>query len=573
VHESSGIGSATNDFHLSRPGSRASLHPDLAGRRAVDVVTRGSGVRARIAARPEPPNDRFFDPLVADLVEGGAFSRSRFAVTWNDTAALGALARAKQRPLDPGLAAELLATHRRLGASPASLRALDSLARGEAVCAVAGQQPAPLGGPLYALHKTASAVALAREVAERTGVPCVPLYWMHGEDSDFAEIRAVMTADRELKADDLALPPGAHRDGELIAGIALDPLRELVTQAITRWEGLPHRAVAEALVRRSLEPARDLGDAISALWLALFGAQGLIVIDPRLPAFRAAARPIVGGYLEQADTLGDVVRRAGDLLERRFQRRPLDGPTLDSFVFAIEDGRRRKVSPAEARAFAGPLSPSVALRAAVQDGVFPTVAMACGAAEVAYLAQLREVFEAVGVRAAAPVPRFGATWLPRAAIALLEAAGVAEIEVIAAADATLKHLAERETPAAARAELERSRREAFESLERYAHQARAVDASLPQMVESARAKIDFQYARLLEGLVGKVRHRLERQHPEWPRLRYYLLPGERLQERRLASLEVVAYRGDAVIGELCDAARDHARRLAEGVHEHYVLEL
>jgi uncharacterized protein YllA (UPF0747 family) len=539
----------------------------------LDTVTRASGVRLRVAARPEPPNDRFFDPLVADLVQGGEFTRGRFAVTWNDAAGLSGLARAKQRPLDPGLAAELLAWHERLGASPASLRSVERMSRGEAVCSVTGQQPAPLGGPLYALHKTASAVAIARLAEERTGIPCVPLYWMHGEDSDFAEIRAVMVGDRELKADDLTLPSAAHRDGELIAGIALEPLRDLVTQAVARWEGLPHREAAEAVARRSLERARDLGEAISALWLALFGAQGLVVIDPRLPAFRAAARPIVDRYLAAPDALRDAVRHAGDALERRFQRRPLDGPTLESFVFAIEEGRRRKVSPAEARAFGGPLTPSVALRAAVQDGVFPTIGMACGAAEVAYLAQLREVFEGVGVQPAAPVPRLGATWLPPASIALLEAAGVTELELVTAADATLRGLAEREVPAAARAALESSRRHANESLERFAEAARAVDASLPQMVESARAKVDFQYARLLEGLVGKVRHRLERQHPEWPRLRYYLLPGERLQERRLASLEVVAYRGVRVVDELCDRAEEHARRLLEGAHEHYLLEL
>ena len=45
------------------------------------------------------------------------------------------------------------------------------------------------------------------------------------------------------------------------------------------------------------------------------------------------------------------------------------------------------------------------------------------------------------------------------------------------------------------------------------------------MVDSARGKLDFQYARLREGLVGKVQQKLERQHPEWLRLRYYLHAG------------------------------------------------
>jgi hypothetical protein len=93
------------------------------------------------------------------------------------------------------------------------------------------------------------------------------------------------------------------------------------------------------------------------------------------------------------------------------------------------------------------------------------------------------------------------------------------------------------------------------------------------MVDSARAKIDFQFQRLREGVVGKVQKRLERQHPEWLRLRYYLMPGEKWQERRLASLEVAAYRGRATGGEVADLARDHARRLTRGVLEHVVAEL
>lgn len=66
--------------------------------------------------------------------------------------------------------------HRRLGASQASLANLERLVRGEAVATVAGQQPAPLGGPLYSLHKTSSAVGLAAVVRSRAGVPAVPLY-------------------------------------------------------------------------------------------------------------------------------------------------------------------------------------------------------------------------------------------------------------------------------------------------------------------------------------------------------------------------------------------------------------
>ena len=539
------------------------------------LVTRSLRIRARLEPRPEPPFDRLYDPLVHDLVHEGELARERFASRWPDTAALRRLAETKRAPLGKELARSLAEYHRRLGATEASLAALEQVARGEAVCTVAGQQPAPLGGPLYSLHKTASAAGMCGVVTQRTGVPCVPLFWMHGEDSDFAEIRSATLGGPGLELRDLTLPAAAHPEGGLVGSLPTGPLARLVEQALAVWSGLGGAGEARTLLETPLSRARDLGEAYSALMLALFGGCGLVVVDPRLPEFRAAARDLIDRYLERAESLSAAARAAGDLLERRIGRRPLADPALESFVFAVEDGVRRKVTVAEARSLGRqkPLSPSVALRPVIQDGVFPTVAMACGASEIAYLAQLREVFEGVGVAAACPVPRLSATWMPPAAVELLQASGAQAWDLVAGADQALKSLAEREVPAEVRAELERARLSTLQALERFAGTSARVDPSLPQMVESARGKVDYQFARLLEGLTSKSRHRLERLHPEWPRVRYYLLPGDRLQERRLASLEVIAYRGAAAGSELCELAEEQAERLQRGAHEHLVLDL
>jgi len=543
----------------------------------------GPAVRARVSAGlagpaggspASPDQGPLADPLALDLLAGGPISRERIATSWRDTDALRALATAKRAPLPAALADALVEFHRRLGASPASLANLERLARGEAVAAVAGQQPGPLGGPLYSLHKTASTVGLAREVTRRTGVPCVPLFWTHTEDSDFAEIRGATVIDAQLQLVDLQLPDPAHTDGGLVGSIAVEPLRELGERALDTWRELPGHADVAELWRGSLARARDLGEAMSALWLSLFADSGLVVVDPRLPAFRAAARPILERYLAKADPAHAAVRTAGSRLETLGGRSVLADAALESFVFEVLDGRRQKIAPdaARARGTAAVLSPSVALRAAVQDGVLPTVAMACGPGELAYLAQLREVFDAVGVRAAAPALRFSATWLPPAAVALAEAAGGDAWEVVAHTDAVLARLAEAHVPGELQRALASTRAAADQSLARLAEVARGFDASLPQMVESARGKIDFQVSRLAEGVLGKARSRLDREQPLWRRLRYVLQPGDRLQERRLASLEVVARRGRDVVRGVCDLATEHARATAGGVHEHYLLE-
>ena len=539
------------------------------------VAARPLAVRGRIRSDdPRLPN-RMIGPLAVDLEREGALTRERFATRWSDTAALTELASAKCKPLAPELGAALLDYHRRLGASAASLEALDRIIRGQAAAAIAGQQPGPLGGPLYSLHKTASTVGCAAEVASRTGVPCVPLFWMHGEDSDFAEIRSIAVADASLTLRELELPASAHQEGGLVGGIPLAPLAQLQAEAIAHWEALPGHDQVVSLLARPHPGARDLGEATSALMLALFADQGLVVVDPRLPAFRAAARPIIERYLERADELVGAVQAAGDLLEARVGQRPLAGPSLESFVFRIEDGMRHKVSTSEARALGGAatLSPSVALRPVIQDGVLPTVAMACGAAEAAYLAQLRELFEGVGVRPACPVARISITWIPPSGVELMEAARAPAEDLVLDPDGLLRRYAESRAPQALRDELEAARREANQALAGFGESSRRVDPSFPQMVESARAKIDFQFARLHEGLAGKLRHQLERQHPEWPRLRYYLRPGDRFQERRLASLEPIARHGSGTVAELCRLSVEHAQRFAGGVVEALVVEL
>lgn len=539
----------------------------------MSLTRRALAVRARVTAGAGVP--LLGDALTLDLLAGGPVSRERLATSYRDTAALTALATAKRAPLDPALAAAMLEQHRRLGASPASIANLERLARGEAVAAVAGQQPGPLGGPLYALHKTAGTVGLAADIARRTGVPCVPLYWMHGEDSDFTEIRGITVADAELALHDLSLPDYAHRDGGLLGSIALDPVREVGEAALAAWAGLPGHADVTALWHGALSRARDLGEAVTALWLALFAEQGLVVVDPRLPAFRAAARPILDRYLASADALHAAALAAGARMETLTGKRALSDASLDSFVFRIADDARFKVAAAEARSAGASLtlSPSVALRPAVQDGVFPTVAMACGPGEIAYLMQLREVFEGVGVKPAALAVRFGATWLPSAAVALAEASGCEPWDLVTHTDAVLARFAETRVPQGVHEALAAARLAVDQAMARLADESRVLDASLPQLIESARGKMDFQVSRLAEGVLGKARGRLDREQPAWRRLRYVLLPGDKLQERRLVSLEPVARAGLGVIAGLCEEATAHAARTSEGVHAHHLLEV
>ncbi len=535
------------------------------------VTLHPPGLRARVRLDPS----RWADPWSAEVAAGTAWARSRWPVLYRDEAALRELARRKQRPLDRELGLALAERNRALGASAASLAHVELLRAGEAVASIAGQQPAPLGGPLYALHKGATAVALARRLSSRLGTRCVPIYWLASEDSDFAEIKSATFSDRHLVLHEASLAEEFREEGGLVGAIPSQALARVEKEAQEAWGELPGGVETMALLQRSRSRGRDLGEVYAALLLQLFPEDGLVVVDPRWPAFRAAARPLYHRYLDQAADLTRAANAAGDELERGGGRRALSPAALESWLFAVRDGGRHKVSVDEARhdIDRGMLSPSVALRPIAQDGLFPTVAMAVGPGEIAYLAQLREAFQSLEVEAAAPVPRFSATWLPPAGCRLLEETGADPWDLVVAADSLVRRLAEGRLPPEVLREIRSLRRRTSEALESFSGLCARVDASLPQLAESVRGKVDFQLGRLEDGLVGKVRTHLERERPELQRLRYYLLPGDKLQERRLASLEPFAYRGLRAGSEVVELALSHLDELDRGSHSHVMLEL
>jgi uncharacterized protein YllA (UPF0747 family) len=184
---------------------------------------------------------------------------------------------------------------------------------------------------------------------------------------------------------------------------------------------------------------------------------------------------------------------------------------------------------------------------------------------------LREAYEELAVEMSLVFPRLSATWMPPAATGLVRERGVDPWGLVRDTDRALRELFARLLPESLRVQLERAREGANEGLRGLAEPSRSLDASLPQLVESVRAKVDFQYGRLLEGFVSKLRARFDREHPAVGRLRHALLPNGRPQERRLAWLDCVARGGPEILDRGLEAATAHVDRSFEAEPFHYVL--
>src|SRR5207247_2272877 len=154
----------------------------------------------------------------------------------------------------------------------------DRLARGDVLVVTTGQQPGLFTGPLYTIHKALSAIALARRLEAERGVPVVPVFWVAGDDHDFAEANHVwvLGGGRDGPPAKIVLRERAHEAPQL-------PLfRELlgtdINAALAAFDAALPESECKPDVRQWLEstyrPDTNLADAGADALNRLLGARG-----------------------------------------------------------------------------------------------------------------------------------------------------------------------------------------------------------------------------------------------------------------------------------------------------------
>lgn len=501
---------------------------------------------------------------------------ARASARWGER--VGRAARPKDPAAARALRERLAASNRALGVSDDVVGRLSHL--GETTRAVVtGQQPGVLGGPLMSWYKIEAAIALARDVEERTGTPCVPIFWMGADDADFAEIRELVLVSADHQAIASSLPASAHPVGLRVGDIAADAVGAL-------WHGLAAFAGAlpsgDAVARwssSSLEGAGDLAEVAARVVVAATGGR-VAVVDGREPTLRHAAADLVLEFFDDEDEVRRLVRERGKGLEAvGFHAQLALGP--DSGVFLVDEGRRLKIPPErrdEARrriaSDPGTVSPGVVLRTLIQDRVFDPVAVVLGPAEIAYRAQMIDLYERFDVPSPVAFPRLFATWVPPGPAEILEATSLAPSTVVTAPRDLVPAAAAAHTGQA----LEDARERLVSAVESEAERflvtaAEHVEGSAR---EKLRKRVEEATRRLVQAADGVQDAGRVRARERWPFLDDVAGLFERNgapQERYLWMLAPVAFGGDDARDVVARAARAHVSGVLDGSMVHVVYSL
>jgi bacillithiol biosynthesis cysteine-adding enzyme BshC len=452
-----------------------------------------------------------------------------------------------------------------------------------AACVTTGQQPGLLTGPLFTVYKALTAVALAEVLERQRGQPVVPVFWVAGDDHDFAEANHVhyLTLENELERVVLReREPSApltplYREplGSEVARV----LAELVAQS----PNTEFRGDVLAWLERHYRSDRDFATAFAGSVAELLGRFGLVVLRPT----SAAAKQAMASHLLRAlrsagdidralDTRAAVLRDTGRpapvpvgdgatlvMIEGKMGR---DRLVLDGERFAARrSGESWTLTQLERLAEDEPrrLSPNVLLRPVVEASLLPTLAYVAGPGELDYLPQCEPVYAALGVEPQLPFPRWSAQVVePRVSKVLGK-------YTIAPEDLRRTDLESRlvrdDMPESVRESLHALRVTLGQQYQELQGAASAVDPTLKKSVQSARNSALSELASLEKRIIAHLKKQNEIVVQQIGKARNNLFPQGQPQERMLTVAPYLVRYGFEFLDAALEEATAYVSRAVE----------
>jgi bacillithiol synthase len=444
------------------------------------------------------------------------------------------------------------------GSSPRAMENISLFARPTTHAVVTGQQVGLFGGPLYTVFKALTAITLSSHLKEKFPAhDFVPVFWIEGEDHDFAEMNHCAVLDGEAHHVRVEYLPGGQmpdRNPGPVGEMVFDDSLEQVFGSLAA--ALPRTEFTEAMLGRLHEayaPGRTFNQAF-AMWLNfLFEGEGLVFLSPNDPRLKRILSPLFVREISEYPRTSQLVIDQSAELEQRYHAQIKARPVN---LFLFHRGGRYPIEPREhdfslrgTRHFITPpdlleiarttpelLSPNVVLRPIAQDILLPTAVYVAGPSEIAYHAQLTPVYKHFGVRQPMLYPRASASFVEDRLQRVMERYQL-ELPVFFEEPEQIKaRVIEQIDEVKVDRLFTEADRLVGEALNELRFGLKEIDGTLQGPLDGIRSKLDTNLRVLREKAMAAQQRRHEAAMRQIERAAGSLLPGSLLQERSISML-------------------------------------
>jgi len=424
----------------------------------------------------------------------------------------------------------------------------ERLAAGEVLAITTGQQPGLFTGPLYTVYKALSAVALAQRVERERGVPVVPVFWVAGDDHDFAEANHALVLGRDGELVRIVLRERPHDAPQL--PLFRERCGKEASAALQALDAALPDTEFKSDVLGWLEtvylPDSNLADAGAAALQYLLEQRGLAVFRAYDRSAKCAAAPWLLRALDEPLRDGFTpVLVEGELGRDRLRKDGSDFVTRRS-------GERLTRAQLEKIAADTPerLSPNVLLRPVIEAALFPTLAYVGGPGEMEYLPEAGPLFSSLGVAPQTHVPRWSGVIIEARVDKILNKHGLTPADFAGQPGTLETRIAKAELPPDLAESLKALRDEVESRFARISGEVQQLDPTLERTVQSARNAALAGTNEIEKKLVASLKRTQGTLVSQLARARAALMPDGKPQERVLTSVSFLARYGETLLEQI-----------------------
>jgi len=316
-----------------------------------------------------------------------------------------------------------------------------------------GHQLCLFTGPLYFIYKIFSVINLAEKLS--SSFPAnkfVPVYWLAGEDHDFAEVNHFYHFGRKIEWESGESGP--------VGSFETAGLQEVKKNLAASLGSSAHADELLALFDAAYLKHNSLSSATRYLVNELFGKYGLVIADGnskvlkqqfisefRNDVFENSVFTSINKTITSLESLGydaQVKPREINLFYMEKNLRARVEKSGDKYqvvgtdlVFSKNEMLRLVENEPQK------LSPNVSLRPAYQQKILPNIAYVGGPGELAYWLEYKSMFEKLGVLFPVLVPRCSFTIVEKSSRQKLEKLGLDPSEIFSTEDQLIKSMQQR----------------------------------------------------------------------------------------------------------------------------------
>jgi len=437
------------------------------------------------------------------------------------------------------------------GCGTQTLDNIRKLRQADTCAVVTGQQVGLFSGPLYTIYKSLTAIKLAEYLSQKCAGNFVPVFWLASDDHDLAEIDHIklLNKDNDIEKIHYQAPVSS---GKIPAtkivftpeiSRSIDCLEDLTHDSEFKQEIISH-------LSQAYQPGRSFAEAFGVWMTQLFKSYGLVFIDATHPDFKELGKSVFHKEVtEESPSTVRAMETSNRLAQSGYNLQIQLHEGLLNLFFAEQErqaiqykqgmyhikGTQQAYAKNDLLDWADKkpqiFSPNVLLRPIYQDTLLPTAVYIGGPGEIAYFAQMKEIYKSFDIPMPIIYPRKMVTILEKKIDNVLKTYNLTIQDIWQYVESTINTMAKKQIPKSIVGALSATTSHLEQDFKALKREITAFEPTLENSVAITQGKIN-QNVRLLERKIlqaSKKHNSIVVQQLQ--KAKNSLHPSHRLQER------------------------------------------